>query len=133
MKSSKQRRLEIKAKRRAKAEKLKVDTFKASNELPVGAVKADHLELAHNNTYGSLPWFYVDVPFTCIDCGAYETWTAKSQKWFYEVAKGSIFATAIRCSSCRKQLREAKEAQKKHMEEMANRELHQNEKFFKNR
>lgn len=132
MKSSKQRRLEIKAKRRERAEKLKVDTYKSMELLPEGAVKADAAELGHNNTYGPLPKFYVDVPFVCIDCGAKDVWTAKSQKWFYEIAKGSIFATASRCGACRKNRREAKEAQRLHMEKMAKKERHPNEKFFRN-
>ena len=133
MKSSKQRRLEIKAKRREKAEKLKkIDRFKALKELPEGAVKADQAELSHNNTYGLLPEFYVDFPFVCIDCGANDLWTAKQQKWWYEVAKGNINSTAVRCRSCRNKIRAVKDQQKKHMEEMANREPHPNAKFFKN-
>ncbi len=132
MKSSKQRRLEIKTKRREKAEKQKINIYKVISRLPEGAVKADPNELSHNNTYGSFPAFYIDVPFVCIDCGAHDIWTAQSQKWFYEVAKGSIFATASRCGACRKIRREAKEAQKKHMEKMAKRKPHPNEQFFKN-
>lgn len=132
MKSSKQRRLEIKAKRRAKAEKHKVDTRIALETLPDGAVKADQFELAHNNTYGSLPKFYMDVPFNCVDCGTPDFWTAKSQKWFYEIAKGSIFATASHCGACRKKRRDAKKAQKEHMDAIAKKKPHPNEQFFKN-
>ncbi len=131
MKSGKQRRIEIRAKRRAKAEKYAIDKYRAPHRLPDGAVKADESELSHNNTYGPLPKFYMDVPFICIGCGAPEIWTAKSQRWFYEVAKGSIFATASRCQVCRKRRREAKEAQRNHMEEMARKEPHPNEQFFR--
>jgi hypothetical protein len=133
MKSSKQRRLEIKAKRRAKADKHQIDTRISLDKLPEGAVEANQLELAHNNTFGSLPKFYIDVPFSCIECGAPDIWTAKSQKWFYEIAKGSIFATASRCGACRKKRREAKQDQKNHMEAMAKKEPHPNEQFFKNK
>ncbi len=132
MKSSKQRRLEIKAKRRARAEAQKVNVFDVLAKLPDGAIEANHAELAHNNTYGQLPEFYVDTPFICVDCGSREVWTAKQQKWWYEIAKGNINSKAIRCRPCRKKLREVKNEQRKHMEEMAKREPHPNEDFFKN-
>jgi predicted RNA-binding Zn-ribbon protein involved in translation (DUF1610 family) len=65
------------------------------------AVKADHSKLDHINTYGSLPDYYIDHPFTCRDCGAEEIWRAANQKWYYEEAKGHIDAIAVRCHSCR--------------------------------
>lgn len=65
------------------------------------AVKADHSQLAHINTYGALPDYYVDLPFICRDCGKEEIWRAEDQKWYYEEAKGHIDATAVRCRSCR--------------------------------
>jgi Probable zinc-ribbon domain len=102
MKSSKQRREEIKARRRARAAVLHgMDRYAPLHELPLGAVAADPVQLAHNNTYGLLPQFYVDRPFTCRDCGADEVWTGKQQKWWYEVAKGHIHSAAIRCRPCR--------------------------------
>jgi predicted RNA-binding Zn-ribbon protein involved in translation (DUF1610 family) len=64
-------------------------------------VKAEHSKLDHINTYGSLPEFYVDRPFTCRDCGAEEIWRAADQKYYYEEAKGHIDAIAVRCHSCR--------------------------------
>ena len=48
-----------------------------------------------------VPDFYLDLPFTCRDCGSKEIWTAKQQKWWYEVAQGSIYSRAIRCRACR--------------------------------
>src|SRR5258708_40282928 len=36
------------------------------------AVPADHTKLSHINTYGSLPEFYLDQPFTCRKCGKRE-------------------------------------------------------------
>ena len=72
------------------------------NNPPPGAALADHRELAHINTYGELPAYYVDKPFVCRDCGAEEIWTARQQKWWYEVAKGHIDSTAVRCRPCRK-------------------------------
>jgi Probable zinc-ribbon domain len=74
---------------------------------PPGAVAADHGELAHNNTYGLLPRFYVDRAIVCRQCGTEEVWPAERQKWWYEVAKANINAEAVLCRSCR----EAKKAQ----------------------
>ncbi len=133
MKSNKQRRLEIKAKRRKRAEALKTDPFKASYFRSLYSVAADHSALAHNNTYGHLPLFYVDKRFNCQDCGAHEVWTAKKQKWWFEIAKGNIDSTAIHCLNCRVKRRKEKEQQKMLMCEAAKREPHPNEAFFKRR
>ena len=67
------------------------------------AVAADHSKLSHINTYGSLPDFYLDQPFTCRKCGRREIWKAKDQKWYYEEAKGHIDAVAVECHDCRKE------------------------------
>ena len=39
--------------------------------------------------------------FTCRDCGEEQVWTAKQQKWWYEVVGGAIDSTAVRCLPCR--------------------------------
>ena len=44
--------------------------------------------------------FYVDRTFTCVDCVSEHTWTATQQKWWYEVAKGSVWTCAKRCRAC---------------------------------
>jgi hypothetical protein len=66
------------------------------------AVPADARKLGHINTYGALPEFYVDQPFTCRNCGKREIWRATDQKWYHEEAKGHIDATAVECHGCRK-------------------------------
>lgn len=87
MKSRKQRREEIKVKRL-----LRLNVARASNpfmptkRVPLGTMAADAAQLSHNNTYGLLPSLYVDIPFVCKDCRAQEIWTAKQQKWWYEIA-----------------------------------------------
>ncbi|REK12234.1 MAG: hypothetical protein DWQ37_12625 [Planctomycetota bacterium] len=80
--------------------------------LPEGAIPADLSQQAPNNSY-SPPLFYVDQPFTCVDCGSDEVWTAEQQKWYYEVAKGPIQAMAIRCRDCRRKHRERVEEQRR--------------------
>jgi hypothetical protein len=134
MKSNKQRRQEIKSKRLERAKKLQ-DSIAGdkAQTLPSGAVPADHSELQHNNTYGPLPDYYVDAPYVCRDCGSEEIWTAKQQKWWYEVVKSDINAFAVRCYGCRKKIRDEKDRQKKHMEEMAAKAEHPNEAFFRSR
>ena len=71
--------------------------------LPAGAVAADHGELAHNSTYNVFPRYYVDRVFDCADCESEELWTAKQQKWWYEIAKGNIGSFAICCRPCRRE------------------------------
>ena len=132
MKSSKQRRKEIKAKRLRKARIMAdVDRYDPSVRRPAGAVKADHGQLSHVYNYGYLPLFYVDLPFVCRDCKAHEVWTAKQQKWWYEVAKGVIDSTAVRCGRCRARVRREKAEQKRRMKEMAEKPPHPNEAFFR--
>ncbi|EIJ42030.1 hypothetical protein BegalDRAFT_1128 [Beggiatoa alba B18LD] len=117
MKSNKQRRLEIKAKRLKKSmNQLKVTP---TIIIPKGAVLANPLQLVHNHTYSLLPHYYVDYPFTCRDCGAEAVWTAERQRWWYEVVKAHIHSTAVRCASCRHKLREQKRLQQAHMQAMA--------------
>lgn len=86
----------------------KVDVYDKNIKPPAGSVKADHDELKHNNTYGPLPFFYVDKLVVCKDCGKQEIWWADQQKWWYEVAKGHIDSKAIKCRDCRKKDKENK-------------------------
>lgn len=104
MKSGKQRREELKQRRRERAVKLAGFDPQARRALiPLGVLEADRDLLArHNNTCGLLPLYYVDREFTCRDCGSHEVWTAKQQKWWYEVALGNINSTAVRCWPCRR-------------------------------
>jgi hypothetical protein len=108
-KSGKQRRMEIVARRNARVHTISPGVDESDREhWPKGAVAANHELLRHINTYGYLPYFYVDKPFTCRACDAEEVWLATQQKWYYEVAKGHISATAIYCRSCRRKERERK-------------------------
>ncbi len=91
-----------------KARRLKIDSqWKSKHDatksaFPEGAVIADLSQQVPNNSYGAPLLFYVDQPFTCTGCGKSEIWTAFQQQWYYEVAKGSGYPTAVRCRSCRK-------------------------------
>jgi hypothetical protein len=61
--------------------------------------------------------YYVDRPFHCIDCGKGEVWTGTQQKWWYEIAKGFAYTTAVRCRLCRRKKREQSEKSRRiHLE-----------------
>ena len=79
-----------------------IDPNSLAENCQAGAVAANHAALSHINTYGPLPYFYADKPFTCRDCGVEEVWRATQQKWYYEVVKGHIDAIAIRCRACQR-------------------------------
>ena len=129
-KSNKQRRAELKKARLSRAKKLqaklKLDARGLqTGDLPIGEISpgivlADPYQLDHNNTCALLPGYYADKAFTCRDCGVQQVWTAKQQKWWYEVAKGNLDTTAVRCRPCRKIERERKAtARRIHQEGLA--------------
>lgn len=121
-KSGRQRRAEIREKRRQRALAQAPTATPRFPQRPPGAVEADPAELTHNNTYGLLPLYYVDLAFTCRDCSSEELWTAKAQKWWYEVAKGNINSTAVRCRPCRRREQARRdEARRVHLEGLARR------------
>lgn len=73
---------------------------------PPKRIEADLSKQAPNNTY-SPRLFYEDLKFKCRDCGKREIWTAEQQQWWYEVAKGPVQSTAIRCRICRETRRKS--------------------------
>lgn len=119
MKSSKQRRTEIKAQRLARAERLHaqlqgVDARRLPDARTLrlqGAEPADVAALARHNTAweGALPAFYLDRPFRCRDCAAEQVWTAKQQKWWYEAIGARLESQATRCLPCRRAHRARRE------------------------
>jgi hypothetical protein len=138
MKSGKQRRIELKAKKQARQTQLanqhlaaRKATREAENlatsELARshGGVIVDITSLAPNNSYDEPDFvkrrYYLDRPFTCAGCNSKEIWTAVQQKWWYEVAKGSLYTTAKFCRSCRHQEQSRRAlARKIHLEGIAN-------------
>jgi hypothetical protein len=102
--SNKQKREALRKKREAKARKearLR-RTERVDFAAMKGAIAADLSQQVPNNSYAAKPLYYVDQPFACKDCGKEEVWTAAQQKWYYEVAKGSLYGGAVRCRACRK-------------------------------
>ncbi len=107
LKSGKQRRAQIVARRKKSNSAVEwIDPDSLTENWPRGAIAANHAGLGLLNSYSYPPFYYVDKPFTCRDCGAEEIWRATQQKWFYEVVKGDLAATAVRCLSCRRKERQ---------------------------
>ena len=121
MKSGKQKRTEIKAKRKNKTAKIPSDSQPAIRLRPVLGPPVNETLLAPNNSYGAPDFvcrgYYVDRPFRCVDCGKEEVWTGTQQKWWYEVAKGFVYTTAVRCRLCRRKKQEkSDESRRVHMQ-----------------
>ena len=78
----------------------------AGRRPPSEEVRVNESALAPYNSYGAPDFVragrYSDRPFRCRDCGKSEIWTARQQKWWYEVAKGYVYSTAVRCRACRR-------------------------------
>lgn len=120
MKSGKQRRAELDARKAARSAKAKAESDAKSEAAArleyeramATGVPVNRELLKSHNSYGEPEFvergFYADQPFDCVDCGASEVWTATQQKWWYEVAKGDAFTTARRCRGCRRKERERK-------------------------
>ncbi len=126
MKSNKQHRQEIKAQRLRRAER-QIQIRRADARpvnRPVGTEPVTPALLRRNNSYG-IPEFvqrgyYQDRPFRCKNCGVEELWTTAQQRWWYEVAQGDVWTTAVRCRPCRQHERERKtEARRSHQEGLA--------------
>lgn len=90
------------------------------------------LRVTHTSTLYDIPEYYEDLEFKCVDCGNYLVWWANDQKWWYETKGNPLERIAVRCKKCRGGIKDKKRAQKEHMEAMAAKEPHPNEKFFKN-
>ncbi|QXZ09208.1 zinc-ribbon domain-containing protein [Comamonas sp. Y33R10-2] len=110
MKSGKQRKAEIQAQRTARASQSAARAAAVPKPTALGTAPCNPELLAPFNSYG-VPDFvargcYADQSFTCKDCASEEVWRATQQKWWYEVAKGSVFASAMRCNACRRKERE---------------------------
>ena len=110
MKSGKQRRVEISARRKKRA--LKRSAIAKAVELrntPSRMVPVNEQLLAPNNSYGAPAFvrrgYYIDIPFHCVDCGKEEVWTGSQQKWWYEIAKGFVYSSTVRCRACRRKER----------------------------
>lgn len=100
MKSNKQRRAEIKQRRWARMERQRKAALLPA--MPHAALAADTqlLALIHGPSFCHVG-YYVDISYSCCDCGAACVWTAQDQKWWCEQLQGNLYAGASRCKDCR--------------------------------
>jgi hypothetical protein len=136
MKSSKQRRIELKEHKQVRADKLTAQAqaaraaTKAAEKLAASEWAAAHGGVAIDRTaFAPNSWdepdfvkrgYYLDLPFTCAGCNSQEIWTAAQQKWWYEEAKGNLYSTAKFCRPCRHQEQSRRaEARRIHLEGIA--------------
>lgn len=96
MKSNKQRRISLKARRKERKPRDIKEGLREGSMLPV-----DPNKIVSKSVMPTIPLCYRDKEFKCVDCGEYQIWTAKQQKWWYEEAGGEIETVAIRCRDCR--------------------------------
>ena len=134
MKSSKQRKAEIKSARADRrshvaviAEQVRQERAAREHAARMKAeVSVNPANLRPTNSYGTPDFvkrgFYVDTSFTCKACGAIQTWTATQQKWWYESAKGDVWTVAVMCKPCRAKERARKaRARAAHLDGIARR------------
>jgi hypothetical protein len=133
MKSNKQKRAELKARKEAKREAAAVAAKRAAEQrrrdefaaaIARGEVAVDRAKLAPSGSYSRpeyvLRGTYRPVPFVCKSCGKEEVWTPGQQKWWYEIAQGDRFAGPKFCRPCRAKERARRtEARRVHLEGVA--------------
>jgi hypothetical protein len=79
--------------------------IKSPEDIPAEAILADPNAIFSRSAIPNVPVWYEDKSFKCKQCGRRETWTARQQQWWYEIAKGEIETTAILCRACRQKKR----------------------------
>ncbi len=118
MKSGKQRRVEMMArreKRKKTAAILLAQACPMQLYTGLGATPVHRDALTSNSCCGLeyhplvVRGFYLPIPFTCRNCDESQCWKAAQQKWWYEVVGGDIFTTATRCRPCRASERQRKQ------------------------
>ncbi|MCD2340551.1 zinc-ribbon domain-containing protein [Ideonella azotifigens] len=102
MKSNKQRRTEIMARRHARAAAKQAATARRSSARQLSEMTfVEPWMVALNNSFAVPRRQYSDYAFTCRDCAKPQVWTAARQHWWYEVAGGHVWSRAVRCAPCR--------------------------------
>ena len=125
MKRNPKRRVQIEAQRAARAaRRAALEKAAERSALEARGEPVNAAALAPDNSYSTPDFvrrgYYLDKPFRCESCGMEQVWTATQQKWWYEVAKGSVWSTATLCRSCRRKERERRNAARRvHQEGLA--------------
>lgn len=129
MGSSRKRREQLAAKKfrkywkRRQAEATEEDLRVKREAMGRGLVPIDDSKI---NTCGVMPRrgipdfagkYYLDYPFTCIDCGSRQVWTGAQQKWWHEELGANWERIAVRCSDCRRKERARRDEARKAAQE----------------
>jgi Probable zinc-ribbon domain len=100
------RRLKRGVKEAEAAREMERERAKAQRKLEKKHVLVNPENLAPNRSYGTPDFvrrgYYLDLQFNCKSCGAAQVWTETQQKWWYEAAKGDVWAVAVLCRPCRR-------------------------------
>ena len=71
--------------------------------IPRGSLRGDiEKQMRGRHWLSDVRYYYVDVAFTCRECGREEVWTAARQKHWYEELGGDPNSIAVLCRACRK-------------------------------
>ncbi len=99
------RRLKRGARAAKLAQRLERERADAQRELAKKHLPVNPNNLRPSNSYSTPEFvergYYVDMPFECKSCGVPQVWTETQQKWWYESAKGDVWAIAVLCRRCR--------------------------------
>ena len=103
---------------RAKYERSEKERLHQANEQAArGHLLVNPLNLGRNVSYDTPDFvvrgFYADRPFQCKECRTPQVWTEAQQKWWYESAKGDLWAVAVLCRPCRRREQARKVAARK--------------------
>lgn len=100
------RRIKRGAKEAEAARERERERDRTQRELAKKHVLVNPDNLRPNNSYSTPDFvergYYMDRPFNCKSCGTAQVWTETQQKWWYEVAKGDVWAIAVLCRPCRR-------------------------------
>ena len=115
------RRARAEAARAQEARRIALDQQKEAARRARGHVPVNPLNLGRNPSYGTPDFvtrgYYLDRPFDCKECGTAQIWTETQQKWWYEAAKGDVWAVAVLCRACRRREQARRAAARKiHLE-----------------
>lgn len=100
-KQSKQRQRKALDERQRRIRRLiELGLIKDASEIPDEAIPIDP-DLTMPTNLRCPAVCYLNIEFTCADCGKSDCWTAGSQQHYFEVSKASPYKRPKRCYDCR--------------------------------
>ena len=100
-KQSKQRQRKALDERQRRIRRLiELELIKDASEIPDESIPIDP-DLTTPTNLRCPAVCYMNIEFTCSDCGKSDCWTAASQQHYFEVSKASPYKRPKRCYDCR--------------------------------